>query len=65
MPANPNRIEVYMKPDRREKLVRLAALLDKQGEPVRDNRGNISLSAAIGVLIERADEQRQTGAGKE
>lgn len=59
MPANPNRIEVYMRPDRREKLVRLAACLDKEGAPVRDNRGNLSLSAVIGVLIDRADSKER------
>jgi hypothetical protein len=53
MPANPNRIEVYMPPADRERLVRVAAKLERQGEQVRDGRGNISLSKAIRVLVER------------
>jgi hypothetical protein len=53
MPANPNRIEVYMPPADRERLVRVAAKLERQGEQVRDGRGNISLSKAIRVLVDR------------
>lgn len=41
-----------MRPDRREKLVRLAASLDKEGAAVRDERGRLSLSRTIGVLID-------------
>lgn len=55
MPKNPNRIDVYMPPAERGRLLRVAAKLERQGESVRDNRGNISLSAVIRLLVKRAD----------
>lgn len=47
-----NHLTLYMPPARRERLRRLAAQMDKAGVPIRDNRGNISLSKALDVLMD-------------
>lgn len=54
MPANPNRLDIYMRADRREKLVRLAARFAAEGLDVLDNRGHVSLSKTVGILIDGA-----------
>jgi hypothetical protein len=45
------RLSLYIRADVRSKLVQLAGWLDTQGVSVRDQRGNLSLSATIAYLV--------------
>lgn len=51
---NPNRIEIYMTPEDRQRLEALALQLAESGVDVYDKRGNISLSAVIRHLVAAA-----------
>lgn len=51
---NPNRIQLYMTPEDRQRLEALALRLAEQGVEVYDKRGNISLSAVVRHLIASA-----------
>jgi len=53
MPANPNRITVYLSPDKRIKWERLRALLQQQQQEA------LSLSAMLDKLVDSELERRQ------
>ena len=53
-----NRLYIYIKPDEKAALAELGQRLAKEGKPVLDNRGNVSLSAVIRYLVSKELTER-------